>query len=84
VYGRMWEWVVDQGADNAPSGVCGAQHRAMEALSRTLVAANRPASGHVTSIALVDGAFEFSYYRLPAALWADFEKGVIRWQRLTA
>lgn len=84
MYGCMWEWVVDQGADNAPSGVCGARHRAMGALSRTLVAANRPASGHVTSIALVDGAFEFSYHRLPQALWADFEKGVIRWQRLTA
>jgi len=84
VYRRMWEWVVDQGVDNAPSGVCGARHRAMEALSRTLVAANKPASGHVTSIALVDGAFGFSYHRLPTALWADSEKGVIRWQRWTA
>ena len=76
----MWEWVVDQGADNAPSGVCGERHRAMEVLALTLVSAGDSASGRVVPVALVDGAFGFCYMRLAPELTADYERGVIRWQ----
>lgn len=79
-YRRMWEWVVDHGADNAPSGVCWERHRAMEALSLTLIAVSGSASGRVVPLALVDGAFGFGYVRMAPELTADYERGVIRWQ----
>jgi hypothetical protein len=77
---RVWEWVIDRGADNASSGVSGTRHGAMEALSRTLMTAARtPASGRVVPVALVDGAWGFSYLRLAPVLTADYEMGVIKW-----
>jgi hypothetical protein len=75
---RVWEWVVDQGADRAPSGVSGTRHRAMEALSQTLIATGA-ASGRVVPVALIDGAFGVFYRRLAPALRADYEEGVITW-----
>lgn len=78
-YGRVWEWVVDQGADNAPVGVSGTRHGAMEALSLSLITAKAGSSGHVTPVELVDGACGFSYLRFDAALTANCERGVIRW-----
>lgn len=76
---RLWEWVVDQGADRAPSGVSGTRDRAMTALSQTLITAGEPASGRVVPIALIDGAGGFSYLRMTPVLTADCDKGVIRW-----
>ncbi len=76
---RLWEWVVDQGAANAPVGVSKTRHRAMEALSRTLIAAEIPASGRVVPMALVEGAHGFTYLRMEPEITADCEKGVIRW-----
>lgn len=76
---RIWEWVVDRGAGNTPAGVSGTRTRAMNALSRTLIAGGVPASGRVVPIALVDGANGFSYLRLGPPLTADYEKGVIKW-----
>ncbi len=78
--GRLWEWVVDQGAENAPAGVSGTRDRAMEALSRTLIAAGAPASGRVVRIALVNGASGIAYLRMAPVLTADYEEGVIRWR----
>jgi len=77
--GRLWEWVVDQGADNDPAGVSRTRDRAMAALAQTLVAAGAPASGRVVPIALVEGVCGFSYLRLEPALIADYERGVIEW-----
>ena len=77
---RLWEWVVDRGAENAPAGVSGTRARAMETLSRTLVEAGGRASGRVVPIALVDGANGFAYLRLDPALTADYEEGVIKWR----
>lgn len=77
---RLWEWVVDRGADHAVSGVSGARERAMEALSRPLIAAGAPTSGLVVQIALVDGVYGSGYVRLVPALTADHEEGVIRWR----
>jgi hypothetical protein len=80
-YGRLWEWVVDQGADNAPAGVSGTRHGAIEALSLSLVTAGARSSGRVVPVELVDGAYGFSYLRFDPALTADCERGVIRWHR---
>ena len=76
---RLWEWVVDRGAENAPAGVSGTCHGAMEKLSQTLIAARRPASGRVVPVALVDGVSGSMYLRMNPAHTADCEKGVIRW-----
>lgn len=76
---HVWEWVVDQGAARAPSGVSVARHRAMEALSRTLIEAGVPASGRVVPMMLVDGACGVSYFRMAPVLMADCEEGVITW-----
>jgi hypothetical protein len=75
----LWEWVVDQRADRATSGVSGQRHQAMTALSRTLITVGTPASGRVVPIGLVDGVYGFSYVRLAPVLTADCEKGVIKW-----
>ena len=76
---RVWEWVVDQGADRALSGVSGARHQAMKALSRTLIAARAPACGRVVQIVLADGADGCGYVRLAPALRADCDEGIITW-----
>ncbi len=77
---RVWEWVIDRGAGNSPSGVSGTRHGAMEALAQTLVTAGATASGRAVPIALVDGACGFAYLRMAPALTADYEEGVIRWR----
>ena len=76
---RLWEWVVDHGPGRYSSGVSGTRHRAMTALSQTLITAGAPASGQVIPIALVDGACEISYFRMLPVLTADYKMGVIRW-----
>ena len=76
---RVWEWVVDRGASNAPTCISRTRHRAMTALSQTLIAAGAPASGRVVPITLADGACGVSYVRLAPALTADHDNGVIRW-----
>ena len=76
----LWEWTVDRGIDSAPTGVCTALDRAMQALSRSLVKASGPASGHVAPLALVDAPFGFAYARLRPVLAADCKKGVITWK----
>ena len=80
---RLWEWVVDYGAARAPSGVSGTRDRAMDALSRTLIAAGTPASGRVVPVTLVDGALGVFYRRSAPALRADCEDGVITWSLST-
>jgi hypothetical protein len=79
-YGRVWEWVVDQGADNAPVGVSGTRYGAMEALSLSLITVSARSSGYVVPVELVDGAYGFSYLRFDPVFTANCEKGVIRWQ----
>jgi hypothetical protein len=76
---RMWEWVVDKGAGNPLSGVSGARCSAMDALSRSLIAARGPATGRVVPVRLVDGTYGFSYVRMAPVLTADCDNGVIRW-----
>jgi hypothetical protein len=77
---QLWEWTVDQRTGDGPMGVCGERHRAMEALSRSLMEAGGSASGRVVPVALIDGAFECFYERFAALeIRADYERGVIKW-----
>ena len=76
---RIWEWLVDRGAGGSPVGVSGTRDRAMQALSRTLIASGRPASGRIVPVILVDGVGGASYLRLGPVLTADHDSGVIRW-----
>lgn len=88
---RMWEWVVDEeaahafpratggAAGSASCGVSGTRHRAMDALSRSLIAAGRPARGRVIPVFLADGLSGFCYVRMAPVLTADCRMGVIRW-----
>jgi hypothetical protein len=78
-YGRVWEWAVDQGADNAPVGVSGTRHGAIEALSLALITVKARSSGRVVPVGLVDGAYGFSYLRFNPVLIANCERGVITW-----
>lgn len=82
ILARLWEWVVDRGAANAPVGVSRTRHRAMEALSQTLIAAGAPTSGRVVPVALVDGAHGFTYLRMDSTITANYEMSEIKW-RLT-
>jgi hypothetical protein len=77
---QLWEWTVEQRTGDNPTGLCGQRHRAMEALSRSLVQAGGPASGRVVPVALVDGASGYFYERFAALeIRADYESGVIKW-----
>jgi hypothetical protein len=78
---RLWEWAVDRGAADAPTGVCGTRDRAMEALARSLVEAGEPASGRVVPVALVDGVYGCFYRRYRVLeVRAYYERGVISWK----
>ena len=57
---RVWEWVVGEGTDRPLLGVSGARHRAMTALSQTLITAGARAPSRVVPMALVDGVCGFS------------------------
>jgi hypothetical protein len=77
---RLWEWTVDCGTESPSTGVSGARHRAMEALSRSPLKNRDRASGHVVPVTLVDNAFGCFYRRLSdLEIKADCERGIIRW-----
>lgn len=80
VSAELWEWAVDHGAGSAPMGVCGARHRAVELLTRSLARAGGPACGHLAPVALVDAVSGFAYERLSPVLTASYEKGAITWK----
>jgi SAM-dependent methyltransferase len=73
---RVWEWVVDEGADRALLGVSRSRDRAMTVLSQSLITVGTPASGRVVPVGLVEGASGFSYVRMAPVFTADCEKGV--------
>lgn len=50
---QLWEWAVVREPRNTPVGMSRSQHGAMEALSKALIAAGRPARGQVGRAALV-------------------------------
>lgn len=76
----LWEWVVDCGNECAPTGISGARHRAMAALSQSLAKSGDHAAGHVVPVMLVDGPFGCSYHRLANhEMKADCKEGIIRW-----
>jgi hypothetical protein len=76
----LWEWAVMCDAHCGPVGVCMTQHGAMEALSKALVAAGRPASGRVAQIKLIRSVrADPSYLRGFPARKAVYDGAVIQW-----
>jgi hypothetical protein len=77
----LWEWAVTRDAQGGSVGLCMTRHRAMEALSRALIAAGRPASGRVAQVKLIrpaDG--EPTYLRGFPERKAVYDGTVIQWR----
>ena len=77
---QLWEWAVLRESRNRPVGVCMTEHAAMEALSKALFAAGRPARGQVIPAALVRPVNKDSLYvREPPERTAIYDGSVISW-----
>lgn len=78
---QLWEWGVLQEPRNNPVGVSMTEHGAMEALSRALIAAGRPACGRVGQVTLVRPVqADATYVREPAERTAEYDGSVILWR----
>jgi hypothetical protein len=78
----LWEWSVADGARNAACGVSSSRHRAMDALSLTLLSGEGHALGAVSPVMLVDGARSLLVYLHGAPLYqAEYDGGVITWSK---
>lgn len=78
----LWEWSVADGARNAACGVSSSRHKAMGALSLTLVSEGEHAHGVVSSVTLVDGVQSPLVYLHGAPRYlAEYDSGVITWRR---
>jgi hypothetical protein len=76
----LWEWAVTRDALGGSVGLCMTRHRAMEALSRALIAAGRPATGRVAQVKLLRPADdEPTYLRGFPEHWAVYDGTVIEW-----
>lgn len=81
VLAQLWEWVVLQEPRNNPVGVSKTEHGAMEALSRALVAAGRPARGQVAQVTLIRPVqADPSYLRQPPERTAKYDGAVLHWR----
>jgi hypothetical protein len=80
VIAQLWEWSVLRDVRNRPVGVCMTKHAAMSALSKALIAAGRPARGHVAQATLVRPVHEDPLYeREPPVQTAIYDGAVISW-----
>jgi hypothetical protein len=80
VIAQLWEWVVLQDVRNRPVGVCMTKHAAMDALSKTLIAAGRPARGQIAQATLVRPVHKDPLYeREPPERTAVYDGSVISW-----
>lgn len=76
----LWEWAIARDAQGGSAGVCRTRHAAMEALSKALIAAGRPATGRVAQVKLIS-----TVHRAPAYLrgipkrTAVYDGRIIRW-----
>jgi hypothetical protein len=76
----LWEWSVTRDAQGGSVGLCATRHRAMEALSKALIAAGRPASGRVAQVKLIRAAHEEpTYLRGFPERKAVYDGSVIQW-----
>lgn len=76
----LWEWSTVRDARGGSAGVCWTRHAAMEALSKALVAAGRPANGSVAQVKLVTTVHGRSYLRGFPGHTAVYDGQVIRWR----
>lgn len=76
----LWEWAVMRDARSGPVGVCMTHHRAMEALSKALIAAGRPSAGKVAQVKLIKPIdTDPTYLRGFPARTATYDGAVIQW-----
>jgi hypothetical protein len=77
---QLWEWAVQREIRNSPVGLSGTEDAAMTALSKSLLAAGRPARGQVSRVTLVRPVHkDSSYEREPPKRLAVFDGSVITW-----
>jgi hypothetical protein len=77
---QFWEWSIPRDTEGGSVGLCGTEHRAMEALSKALVAAGRPARGQVGQVTLVRPINKDPLYvREEPERTAVYDGSVIRW-----
>jgi hypothetical protein len=77
---RLWEWAVLGEIRDCPVGICGSEQAAVAALSTALVAAGRPARGHISRATLIRPVHEGpSYVREPPERTAVYDGSVILW-----
>lgn len=77
---QLWEWTVVQDAHNHPVGICGTEQRAMHALSKALIAAGEPATGHITPMTLIRPMHtDSTYLRQPPQRTAVYDGTAIQW-----
>jgi hypothetical protein len=82
VIAQLWEWSVlrPQHVRNSPVGVCRTAPAAMQALSKALIAAGRPARGQVVPAVLVRPVHkDASYERGAPERTAIYDGTVIVW-----
>jgi hypothetical protein len=76
----LWEWAVLREPRNRPVGLCATEHAAMEALSKALVAAGRPARGQVGQVTLIRPIqADPAYLRQPPERTAVYDGTAIQW-----
>lgn len=78
----MWEWVVARDADGGSAGVCQTRHAAMLAMTRALLQARGPRTGHVTKVIFTSPLHRQPYYvRGFPQLTAEYDGTAIRWRQ---
>ena len=76
----LWEWTMTRDAQSGSVGLCKTRARAIEALSKALIAAGRPASGRVAQVKLIRTVHaDPTYLRGFPARTAVYDGTVIRW-----
>jgi hypothetical protein len=76
----LWEWAVLREPRDSPVGLSATKHAAMEALSKALVAAGRPARGQVRQVSLIRPIqTDPAYLRQPPERTAVYDGTAIQW-----
>lgn len=77
---RFWEWAVLRETRNRPVGLCATEHAAMEALSKALIDAGRPARGQIGQVTLIRPIqTDPAYLRHPPERTATYDGTAIQW-----
>lgn len=77
----LWEWATARDSEGGSAGICMTRHRAMDALSKALIATDRPSSGLVAQVKLMTSVYQGPIYlRGFPARTAVYDGTVIQWQ----